>query len=326
MQAAYSGMLANDFDINFLILDFPHRQRCEDWEWQIAVDAFAAALEINQAKGAFVVGMPENISEDYAEAFCERGMVSFYGIDEALLATEIAADIGAAWKKKLPSRVMQLVRVSENHTTRDEASAKQQLSSHGVPVPAGGTVHSIDQALELAETLTYPVVMKALGIAHKSEQNGVRLNLISAEQVRQAAQELLQLSSQLYVETMIESTLLELIVGITRDVQFGLVLTIGSGGILVEILKDIKTLLIPATRSEIEQAITSLKSAPLLAGYRGKASADIEAIIDAILAIQDYAVAQSNSLIELDVNPLLIGAKGEGVFAADALIVLQEES
>jgi hypothetical protein len=112
---------------------------------------------------------------------------------------------------------------------------------------------------------------------------------------------------------------------VTRDQQFGLVLTIGSGGILVELLKDAKTLLIPAQPDEIEAAVRGLRSAPLLNGYRGKPAADIEATVAAILAIQEYAISQANSLIELDVNPLLIGTQGEGVFAADALIVLEEK-
>ena len=105
----------------------------------------------------------------------------------------------------------------------------------------------------------------------------------------------------------------------------GLGLTIGSGGILVELLKDSATLLIPASPEQIENAVKSLRSAPLLNGYRGRAVADIAATVQAIVAIQQFAIAHSDSLLELDVNPLLIGAQGEGVYAADALIVIQEQ-
>lgn len=324
MQAAYSGMVGNGFDLNYLILDFPHRQRCEDWEWMIAVDAYDAALKENNAKGAFVIGMPENISEDYTEAFNARGIVSFYGIDEALKATEIAADIGIAWQTELPPPVLKLSTIGEDRKTLDEAEAKQQLSAHGVAVPRGERLLSAGKGKELAEHLGYPVVLKALGIAHKTEQNAVRLNLRNASEVGKAANELLGLSDTLYMEAMVSDVVAELIVGITRDPQFGLVLTIGSGGILVEILKDAQTLLIPVEKDDIKQALSSLKSAPLLTGYRGKAKADINAAVDAIMAIQDYAMSQSNELVELDVNPLLLCAEGKGVFAADALIVLEE--
>ncbi len=169
------------------------------------------------------------------------------------------------------------------------------------------------------------MVLKALGIAHKTEHNAVRLNLLSETEVEQAAQELFELSDTLYLESMVQSPVAELIVGITRDPQFGLVLTIGSGGILVEILKDSHSLLIPAERNEVEAAIHGLKLAPLLNGYRGKPKADIAAAIDTIMAIQNYAISQSEKLVELDVNPLLLCAEGEGVYAADALIVLEEK-
>jgi succinyl-CoA synthetase beta subunit len=219
--------------------------------------------------------------------------------------------------------VLQLNAIGAGRITLDEASAKQGLAESGLPLPAGGRVGSVEAALELATTIGYPVVLKALGIAHKTEHNAVRLNLSSAMDIEQAATELFELSDQLYLEAM-KPSLVELIVGVTRDQQFGLVLTIGSGGVLVELLKDAKTLLMPARRDEIEAAVMALRSAPLLKGYRGKPAADIDATVTAILAIQEYATKHANSLVELDVNPLLIGAQGEGVFAADALIVLEE--
>ncbi len=324
MQATYSSMAAIGFDMNYLIIDFPHPTRCDDWEWHIAVDAFEAALKENNANGAFVVGMTENIPEEYTENYRERGIVSFFGIDEALHATEVAADIGLAWRKNRPVPVMQLGTLNGSGITLDEAAAKQDLNSMGVPIPAGLVVDSIEAAQDYSASLDSPLVLKALGIAHKTEHNAVRLNLSSAEEIHEAATDLFKLSDRLYLETM-KPALAELIVGVTRDPQFGLVLTIGSGGILVELLKDVITLLIPSQRDEIETAVLNLKSAPLLKGYRGKPQADIDATVDAILAIQQYAIANANSLIELDVNPLLIGAQGEGVFAADALIVLEEQ-
>ena len=324
MEATYRGMTAIGFDLNYLILDFPHHARCEDWEWHIAVDAFEAALTANHARGAFVVGMPENIPEEYTEEFSERGIVSFFGIDEALQATEIAADIGIAWKQGPADPVIELPPVSANQVTLDESEAKLALLAAGLAIPPGGPVHSVAEAIEKAKALGFPVVLKALGIAHKTEFNAVRLNLSSPEAVNNAASELLKLSDRLYLEAM-KPALAELIVGVTRDPQFGLVLTVGSGGILVELLQDSKTLIIPARRSEIEDALAELRSAPLLHGYRGNPAADITATVDAILAVQQYAISNSQALVELDVNPLLVGAQGEGVYAADALIVLEEQ-
>ena len=325
MTAAYSAMVGNDFDMNFLILDFPHRERCDDAEWQVAVASFDTALKANNAKGAFVVSMPENISEDYCEAFMQKGIASLYGFDEALQAAEIAADIGAAWRCEPSNPVLQPPARHPHSITLDEASAKQRLADFQVPIPPGYLVASLQDALHSTEKLGYPLVLKALGIAHKTETNAVRLNLQSDDALTRAANELFQLSDQLYLESLVEDVVAELIVGITHDVQFGLVMTIGSGGILVEIMKDTRTLVIPASRIQIENLLAGLKSAPLFAGYRGKPKADIDAAVDAIMAIQQYAMNESALLLELDVNPLLLCAEGKGVFAADALIVLQEE-
>jgi len=325
MEAAYSAMTAIGFDMNYLILDFPHATRCDDWEWHLAVDAFEAAVQKNHARGAFVVSMDENIREEYTEDYMRRGIVSLYGIDEALHATEIAADIGSAWQREPSEPVLPVPQLSGPGVTLDEAEAKRRLAEFAVPIPTGARVDSVAAAQKQASMLGYPLVLKALGIAHKTEQNAVRLNLKSTEEVAQAAQQLLEQSNELYLEAM-KPAQAELIVGVMRDSKFGLALTIGSGGILVELLKDSRTLLIPASAQEIETALKSLKSAPLLEGYRGRPRADIDATVQAIVAIQQFAIENSGSLLELDVNPLLIGAQGEGVFAADALIVLQEQN
>jgi len=325
MTRAYSAMTDCRFNMNFLALDFPHSERCDDREWMIAVDAFETALSTNNSKGALAVSMPENIPESYTEAFIERGIVSLYGFEEALQATEIAADIGTAWQlgpcdPALPASVPGAEKI-----TLDEARAKQVLADYAVPIASGHIVNSVEQALEYADKTGYPLVLKALGIAHKTESNALRLHLQSAADVASAAKSLFELSSRLYLESMVEDVIAELIVGITCDEQFGLLLTIGSGGILVEIMQDSHTLVVPATRGQIENLLAELKSAPLFAGYRGKPGADINGIVDAILAIQQFAITKSGRLLELDVNPLLICAEGKGVFAADALIVLQEE-
>ncbi len=325
MTEAYCAMVGNGFDINFLALDFPHSERCDDAEWMVAVDAFETALKTNKAKGALAISMSENISESYTEAFIERGIVSLYGFEEALKAAEIAADIGQAWQHEPAEPVLEPTAIHAEKITLNEAIAKQKLAAFEVPIPSGHLVTSVQHAVENADKTGYPLVLKALGIAHKTEADAVRLNLKTADAVTKAANQLFELSDRLYLESMVEGVIAELIVGITHDAQFGLVMTIGSGGILVEIMQDSRTLVMPATRYQIENLLAELKSAPLFAGYRGKPKADIKAAVDAILAIQQYAMSASDHLLELDVNPLLLCAEGNGVFAADALIVLQEK-
>jgi acetyl-CoA synthetase len=118
----------------------------------------------------------------------------------------------------------------------------------------------------------------------------------------------------------------EIIVGISRDAQFGLALTLGTGGILVELIQDTATLLLPVSRSDIYTSLQGLKTWPLLCGYRGKAVGDVDALVDAVLAIAAYAQAHASNLLELDVNPLLVLAQGKGVVAVDALIHLLKDT
>jgi len=117
---------------------------------------------------------------------------------------------------------------------------------------------------------------------------------------------------------MAQSVVCELIVGVARDPSFGLTLTIGAGGILVELLKDSVALLLPVQRETIRSAIQSLKVYKLIEGYRGKEAGDLASVIDAIEAIVRYAVANNGSLLELDVNPLCV--LPDGAVAVDAFV------
>ena len=121
---------------------------------------------------------------------------------------------------------------------------------------------------------------------------------------------------------MIADGVAEIIVGMTVDPQFGQVLVIGAGGILTELLRDTVTLLPPFTARSIEAALNNLKVSKLLKGFRGKPAGDIPGLIDAVLACTRYAEANLNTLVELDINPVIIRPAGLGVVAVDALIRL----
>jgi acyl-CoA synthetase (NDP forming) len=124
------------------------------------------------------------------------------------------------------------------------------------------------------------------------------------------------------IEKQVTNAVAELIIGVKRDPSFGLVLVIGAGGILVEMVKDAASLLLPTDRAAVERAIRGLKMAKLLGGYRGKPAGDVESVVDAVMAIAGFAEAHRDRLLELDVNPLLVLPRGQGAVAVDALIVL----
>ena len=205
-----------------------------------------------------------------------------------------------------------------------EAEAKSMLAAAGVPVPGSRVVEDHAGAITAAEELGYPVVLKALGVAHKTEAGAVRLNLKSAAEVEAAARALAPLGSGLLVEAMVTDAVAELLIGVTRDPQFGLLMTIGAGGVLVELLGDAASLLLPATEEDIRAAMLSLKTAPLLQGFRGRSAGDVNAAVQAALAIARFAEENAGRLEELDVNPLLVRPEGQGAVAVDALIRMRD--
>jgi acyl-CoA synthetase (NDP forming) len=125
---------------------------------------------------------------------------------------------------------------------------------------------------------------------------------------------------------MVEGVVAELIVGVARDEQFGPYLMVGGGGILVEMMKDTVSLLLPTTRERVLHALRQLKCAPLLNGFRGAPPADLNAAADVILAVAGMVENDPSAIIELDINPLMLLAEGQGAVAADALISLNAES
>ena len=131
------------------------------------------------------------------------------------------------------------------------------------------------------------------------------------------------LSERFLVEQMAKDVVAEVIVGVTRDPQFGLSLTVGAGGVLVEILQDAVTLLFPVQPDQVREALMALKMRPLLWGFRGRPAGDVEALVSAIMAVASFAESHAHQLLELDVNPVLVMAQGQGVLAVDALIRIQ---
>lgn len=322
MTATFTAMVGAGFDLNLLVLDFPRGDRCSDADWWPTVRAFDAALKSHNAKGAIVASLPENLPEEHAGDLLARGIAPLSGIDDALSAAEAAATIGEIWRQPPPQPVaLASPAVVYARETLDEATAKALLAAQGVPVPHGRRVADRRDAVAAAKKLGFPVALKALGLVHKTEAGGLRLNLATPEAVYAAADELAGIGSGLYVEKMVKGPLAEILVGVTRDPPFGLVMTLGSGGILVELLRDTATLLLPATRSEIEAALRSLRCAPLLQGFRGQPAADVAAAVDAIDAVQRLALAEAATIVELEINPLIVSAEGAGAFAADVLVV-----
>jgi len=180
-------------------------------------------------------------------------------------------------------------------------------------------VNTLQEASAAFEGLATPLVLKALGVAHKTEAGALRLNLNTLADVEAAFAQLSNLSQNFLMEEMSIQPVAEIIVGITRDPKCGLLMTIAAGGVLTELLQDTASLILPVTEVDIRSALGQLKISKILAGYRGRGVVDLKALIANMLCIADYALENIDALEELDVNPLFAGLNGS--IAVDALIV-----
>lgn len=316
---AFTAMFEGGYDLNLIVLDFPRADRCEATDWVTTADAVTAAASATGALAGILATLPENMPEAVADRLIVEGVIPFCGIDETLIAAEVAAGIGHAWRKPPSLPLLNVASVEGAIETLTEADAKTELDLAGLRTPKGRVASSPLQAADCAERLGFPVVLKALGVAHKTEAGAVALNLKDAKAVLDAASKMAATDGFL-VEKMIDRPVAELIVGASRDPVFGLTLTLGAGGIFVELLEDSVILPLPTTRSEISEAISRLKIEKLIVGYRGRPKGDLEATVTAVARAADYVVMNAARLEELDINPLMVLPEGHGVAAVDALI------
>jgi len=252
----------------------------------------------------------------------------------------------ADWLKR-PPRILRRFAVNRRRVERiihrnirvgtlqlGEAEAKAILRAYGFNVPPGRIAVDADEAVAYAERIGYPVAMKIASpdVIHKSDVGGVKLNLASASAVRDAF-DLMMMRIQkkmpqadltgVYLEAMCEKGR-EVILGMTRDPQFGPMLMFGLGGIFVEVMKDVTFHIAPITSDEAMQMLESTKSFALLKGARGQAAVDLLAIADALQRISQL-VTDFPEIKEMDINPFMVGGIGSPSVAADARITLSPE-
>jgi acetyl-CoA synthetase len=320
----FGAFMTERFDIALCALDYPRADKCDPSTWGGAERGFVRAAKATGTKGAVLATFADTVSEPVAERLMQDGVAMLAGIDDAVAAVQAAVDVGAAWKRP-PSRPLLVAPFAVDQsavTVLDEAASKHMLAEAGVPVPDSRVVGTAEEAVAAAGALGFPVVIKALGVAHKTDVGGVRLDLRSADDVRSAVKMMAGLSNTFLVERMVEDAVAEIIVGVAQDEQFGPYLVVGGGGILVELMKDSASLLLPVTREQVLDALDGLQCAPLLNCFRGCPQADLNAAADVVLAVGALVEKDPAAIVELDINPLLVLAEGQGAVAADALIRL----
>ena len=321
---AFTTMMQGDYSLNLVILDFPRSDRCDPADWMTTVNAIIAAKKATGANAGVVASMGENLPEDVAFTLVANGVTPFMGIDEALVAAETAHVIDQAWAAPAPAPLLKAAASEGEAVTFSEHESKEIVKPFGLPVPEGRHVATASDAAKAAAAVGFPVALKGSGVAHKTEAGAVKLNLKSEAEVLEAAEAMAGVAKGYLVEKMAAKPVAELIVGALRDPVAGPVLTIGAGGILVELMDDSAIITLPTTRADIRKAIDGLKITRLLNGYRGQAKGDIEALVDAVYAAGEFVIAKAADIEELDINPLMVLPEGHGVVAADALVRMRK--
>ena len=270
------------------------------------------------------------------EVLDQAGLMPFMSITDAIEAILKSGRVKAARQGAVTSSDAShhdLASGSErNARALTEVQGKQLLKAHGIDVPVGKLVTSPREAASAAAEIGFPVVMKVVSaqVPHKTEAGGVKLHIASANAAEQAFEDI-QRAVKAYkpsayidgvlVEKMLPPGGREMLVGVHQDPAFGPVLTVGLGGIYVEVLKDVAHRVVPLSVDDAHEMLRELKTFALLEGIRGEAGADMDALEALLLQVSAFAQAQGEQLLELDLNPVWVGKRGQGVVALDALVV-----
>lgn len=327
LRRCFTVVMEEALDAAILILDYPTSGLRGAEAWDASLVAFAEASEQTGLPGIVIAVLPELLPRAVREQLIDDAIVPLQGLEHAIEAlgaatryfdeSERRSSRAGRGRLRLPA-VDKLV---GELRMLDEWESKNTLGRIGLSRPPGVLV-TAEEGLKNVGDIEFPVAVKVLSpiIVHKSDVGAVRVGVEREEDVASALAEMRHLGDRFLVETAVSGAVVELLIGVKRDQQLGLTLLIGSGGMRAELFDDTARLLLPVERTDVETVLDSLKCGRILSGYRGAVRGDREAATDAIMAIADYADQERHSLMDLEVNPLLVLPEGRGCVVADALI------
>ena len=311
MASTFIAMMRQHNGITIIIVDFPRDDNCDPSAWNCVITAAKVAKKSENKPLALVSTLSENIPEHVSFGLLESNIITLHGLDTALAAISVSS-INQTVVNPKP---IFLSNPTGKSILVDEYDAKKSLEKYGLKLPETEKCLQSDAHL-VSDQIGYPVVIKALGSAHKSELGEVFLNLENQKSVKEALRKISK--KHVIVEKMIGDAVVELLVGIVHDPAHGMLLTVGAGGVLTEILSDTSSILLPSSKSEVLDCFNQLKISKIAKGYRGALGVDINQIIDAIMKIQDFVLDNRDKLFEIEINPLIVTTSE--VIVADALI------
>jgi acyl-CoA synthetase (NDP forming) len=317
--------LIDDPNVGMLFISFPINTA-------IPVKAFNEGMKDSpKPKVMVALGDTWQLGPDVTEAVKQGPAVYSRSSDRMMRAIALYTRYGRMLARPQPAPAEPIKGLPKlGKGTQPEWLGKKALAAAGIRVPDGDLARTADEAAAVAKRIGYPVVLKAqaAALSHKTEAGGVMLNLPDETALRAAWDTLTANIKRAAPGVTLDGALvekmspkgIELMVGAKRDPGWGTVLLLGLGGIWVEALGDVQLLPGSAGEDQIAEALTKLRSAKLLAGVRGAPPADVEAVVKVVRAI-GRLMQTMPELTEIDVNPLMVHAKGQGVTALDALIV-----
>ena len=221
----------------------------------------------------------------------------------------------------------------QKSTLLTEVESKELLDKAGISMVRAKLARNMKEAVALSREMGFPVVLKiaSTDVVHKSDVGGVKVDLRNAAQVGRAYREIVASVKEKLPKASIDGVSVqplakpgvEVIMGMSKDPQFGPVLMFGLGGVFVEILKDVSFRIVPIVRRDAREMIRDIKGYPVLEGYRGQPPADVAALEDMLLKLSDF-VDKNPQIKELDLNPVF--AYSDGAIAVDARVVLEEDA
>ena len=304
----FTAVMDGPQDATMLVLDAPPSPDNDPSSWIVAADALADAADATGNRAVIVATMAECLNEPVRAHIVQRGITPLLGLTEGLAAVRAAATGGT--RCDAPHAP---VAAASSTRLLDEAEAKGRLATYGIEVPTGMVVPATDVVTAAVE-IGYPVTLKGLGAAHKSESGAVRAGLRSDEAMVEALASM-PVSDHYLVEATVTDVVAEVLVAVRRDPPIGWLVTLGFGGVTTELWGDVTHLLAPVTTDDVRTALTTLRSHPLLCGFRGRPAADIDALVTLIVTLTEAVVG--TSAVEVELNPVLVG--GSGAVAVDAL-------
>ena len=277
----------------------------------------------------------------------EHGIPAFFAPDVAVNALAALREYGRMQEnkksngaksdekaKKLALEVIAKAR-ADGRDSLTEIEAKKVFEAYGMPTTKIGLARTEEEAVKLSKEIGYPTVMKIVSpdILHKSDAGGVKVNINTEAETREAYNTILKNAKAYKADADIHGVAVqemapwgtEVILGSVNDPSFGPTVMFGLGGIFVEVLKDVTFRVTPVSRPEAEEMIGEIKSAAILSGVRGEAPRDRKAMADTVVKYSTMILDLKDEIAESDANPVLLYSEGEGLRVADARIILKKK-